>query len=234
MAACPSGRRRCRWVRWGAASTRANTKAWAKSNVWINGFHLFYESGNNTDYLLFLSRALMALFSVALGGLVFAWSRRLWATRADWLSLALYCFCPNFLALPRCHVRCGDGARPAGSLRRRSGGSRELTWKSGVWSSPVVALTAVRILLCAAASQFFALIGGGFRLRSEETPGRGPWGATRKIPGLARQARDVRRLHSALAFSGRVGGDWAFFGFDIRRWPPGMPRRRISFWAGWS
>jgi len=65
---------------WLAADARLDTtdrRAWGNSNVWILGHRFFYESGNNTDYLLLLSRAILALSGVALGLLIFIWSRRL-------------------------------------------------------------------------------------------------------------------------------------------------------------
>jgi len=85
---------------WVAGGARMDTTdpAWARSNVWIIGHRFFFGSGNNTDYLLLLTRATMALLGVALGWLIFAWSRRLWGDAGGLFSLGLYALCPNFLA----------------------------------------------------------------------------------------------------------------------------------------
>lgn len=72
--------------------------AWQAGDVWNYGHAFFYEEGNSTDEILFLSRAMIALFSAATGLLVFFWSRALFGWRGAFLSLALYAFCPAFLA----------------------------------------------------------------------------------------------------------------------------------------
>ena len=85
---------------WVAAGAHMDTTdaAWGESNVWLLGHRFFYRSGNNTDYLLLLTRATMAMLGVGLGWLIFAWSRRLWGDAGGLLSLGLYALCPNFLA----------------------------------------------------------------------------------------------------------------------------------------
>lgn len=85
---------------WALADARldADEAAWNGSNVWLVGDNLFYQEGNNTDFLLLCSRALMALTGTALGLLIFAWSRRLWGDAGGLFSLALFTFSPNFLA----------------------------------------------------------------------------------------------------------------------------------------
>jgi len=217
------------WVAAGARFDTGNTKAWAKSNVWINGFHLFYESGNNTDYLLFLSRALMALFSVALGGLVFAWSRRLWGDAGGLLSLALYCFCPNFLA--HAPLATSDVAMALGLLAACGAfwwQSRELTWKSGVVSVAVVALTAVTKFSFVLLLPIFALM-VAVRLRSEE-PLVVALGAPREI--RAWRGKLAMFALSALAhLLAAWAVIWAFFGLRYSAVGPGMPPQTDFFWA---
>ena len=51
---------------------------WSLSHLWLISHKFLYESGNNTDFMLATARAMMALWSVATGLLVFGWSRRLW------------------------------------------------------------------------------------------------------------------------------------------------------------
>jgi hypothetical protein len=85
---------------WVAAGARMDTAdaTWKESNVWLIGHRFFFGSGNNTDYLLLLTRATMATLGVGLGLLIFAWSRRLWGDAGGLFSLGLYALCPNFLA----------------------------------------------------------------------------------------------------------------------------------------
>lgn len=71
---------------------------WQRSHVWLISQHFLFESGNNTDFLLFSARAAMVLWSVATGLLVFFWSRRMWGETGALLSLALYSLSPTTLA----------------------------------------------------------------------------------------------------------------------------------------
>ena len=72
--------------------------AWDRSHVWLMGQYFFFEAGNNTEFMLLLARSGMALWSVATGLLVFAWSRSLWGNRGGLLSLSLFAFSPTALA----------------------------------------------------------------------------------------------------------------------------------------
>lgn len=58
----------------------------------------FYTSGNDADRMLLLGRAMIALFGVCLGALLFAWSRRLLGNASAFLTLGLFAFCPTMLA----------------------------------------------------------------------------------------------------------------------------------------
>jgi hypothetical protein len=53
---------------------------------------------NNADELLFWSRMPILLLGVALAVLIFSWSRELFGFAGGVLSLALFCFDPNFIA----------------------------------------------------------------------------------------------------------------------------------------
>lgn len=75
-----------------------NPDLWRKSSIWNIAQDFFFESGNNTDFLLLCSRSMMLFWSVAAGLLVFAWSRSLWGTPAGLGSLALFCISPTTLA----------------------------------------------------------------------------------------------------------------------------------------
>ncbi len=74
------------------------SRYWRRCDLWNFGYQFFYNSGNNPETMLRLSRAFMALLSVALGLLVYLWSRRLFGPAGGILSLALYALCPAVLA----------------------------------------------------------------------------------------------------------------------------------------
>lgn len=71
---------------------------WQHADVWRYGHALFYEQGIPTGEYLWAGRCMIALFSAATGLLVFFWSRALFGWRGAFLSLALFVFCPAFLA----------------------------------------------------------------------------------------------------------------------------------------
>lgn len=71
--------------------------AWQKSSVWHVGQQFFYELGNPIDAMLFRARAMSALLGVALGLLVYVWSRHLFGDIGGLLSLVLFTFCPTLL-----------------------------------------------------------------------------------------------------------------------------------------
>ena len=82
----------------GARFPTLNQHAWIISDVWEMGFQFFYKLGNNLAALLLFGRAMIALFGVALGWLVWRWARGLWGDGGGLLSLALFAFCPTMLA----------------------------------------------------------------------------------------------------------------------------------------
>ncbi len=86
------------WRMAGAYIPTTDTAAWGRSDVWTVGDETFFRSGNDTLYLIAWSHAFMAMISVALGALVFAWSRRLWGDGGGVFSLTLFAFSPTFLA----------------------------------------------------------------------------------------------------------------------------------------
>jgi hypothetical protein len=64
------------------------TELWAVSDVWNIGQYLLFD-GNPVELMLATSRAVMILWGVASGLLVFAWSRCLWGSWGACFSLAL-------------------------------------------------------------------------------------------------------------------------------------------------
>ncbi len=85
------------WIE-GARFPRLDQDYWQVSDVWVMGHQFFYENGEDHFPRLMQARAMAALFSVALGALIFAWSRRLFGTAGAFLSLTFYAFSPTFLA----------------------------------------------------------------------------------------------------------------------------------------
>jgi hypothetical protein len=71
---------------------------WRDSESWVMGHEFFYETGEDHFPRLMAARAMTALFSVATGALVFAWSRRLFGTAGGFVSLLFFTFCPTWLA----------------------------------------------------------------------------------------------------------------------------------------
>src|SRR5262249_24505740 len=72
--------------------------AWRTANVWEMADQFLYQLGNDADALLLGGRAMVALFGLGLGLVVYLWTRRLFGEAAGLLSLTLYAFCPSMLA----------------------------------------------------------------------------------------------------------------------------------------
>ncbi len=85
------------WIR-GARFPTLNQPYWRLSDSWVMGHEFLYETGEDHFPRLMAARAMTALFSVALGALVFCWSRRLFGTAGGFTSLAFFVFCPTLLA----------------------------------------------------------------------------------------------------------------------------------------
>ena len=72
--------------------------AWRDSNVWSLGYQWFFKMGNDATGMLRRGRAVSGLLAVALGALVWWWSRRLFGPAGGLLSLLLYVLSPTILA----------------------------------------------------------------------------------------------------------------------------------------
>lgn len=221
------------WVLDGARMdiTGPDSHAWPESDVWHIGHAFFFRTGNNTDYLLLLSRAVMALTGTALGLLIFAWSRALWGDAGGLLSLALYAFCPNFLAhaplatsdvtMTLCLLAaCGAFWRQTRSLDGQS-----LTASVLATALATVAKFSFGLLL-----PIFALI-TLVRLASAE-PLRVRFGRGRELQtcqGKLGAILAVAVVHGIAAWI----AIWACFGFRFSAVGPGMPVQTDFFWP-WS
>ena len=62
------------------------------------GHEFFYETGEDHFPMLMEARAMTALLSVALGALIFFWSRALFGAAGAFVSLAFFAFSPTVLA----------------------------------------------------------------------------------------------------------------------------------------
>ena len=71
---------------------------WQTSEVQAVGHQFFYETGHDHFPMLMAGRAMIVLFNVATGLLIFGWSRRLFGLPGAFVSLGLFVFSPNFLA----------------------------------------------------------------------------------------------------------------------------------------
>jgi hypothetical protein len=71
---------------------------WKTSEVQPIGHQFFYETGHDHFPMLMAGRAMIVLFNLATGVLVFCWSRRLFGTAGAFVSLTLFTFSPTFLA----------------------------------------------------------------------------------------------------------------------------------------
>ena len=76
----------------------ANEDAWRVSDIWDLGGRFFFDAGNDVEAMLWRARCMNALLAVALGTLVYAWSRRLFGPGGGMLSLLLYATSPTILA----------------------------------------------------------------------------------------------------------------------------------------
>lgn len=74
------------------------TTIWLKSRMANVGDEFFYRVGNDADAMLIQGRAMMALFGVALGALIFFYARAAFGIGAAFISLTLFAFCPTMLA----------------------------------------------------------------------------------------------------------------------------------------
>ena len=86
------------WLDGASFPPLAGNDYWRTSDAWILGHQFFYETGEDHFPRLMAGRAMCALFGVAVGCLVFGWSRRLFGPAGALVSLGFFTFSPSFLA----------------------------------------------------------------------------------------------------------------------------------------
>jgi hypothetical protein len=67
-----------------------------EANQW--GYQMIFNSGNNADQLLFVSRAIIALLTVLLALAIFLWTKSLFGTASALAALVIIAFEPSFIA----------------------------------------------------------------------------------------------------------------------------------------
>lgn len=78
-----------------------NGISWRTSDTWALGAEFLYQLGNDAHAMLRKARSMMILLSIAFGGVIFAWSRRLFGPAGALVSLTLYALSPTILAHAR-------------------------------------------------------------------------------------------------------------------------------------
>ena len=76
----------------------AKSGGWRDSDTWALADQWFNRMGNDTTAMLARGRAVSGLLTVALGAMVWLWSRRLFGPAGGMLSLVLYAINPAILA----------------------------------------------------------------------------------------------------------------------------------------
>jgi hypothetical protein len=74
---------------------------WNKAFVWKIAYDFFFTRGNDPDRMLRTGRRMILVFGMALGLLVYAWSRQFFGPAGGMISLLLYVLSPNLLAHSR-------------------------------------------------------------------------------------------------------------------------------------
>ncbi|HVU87090.1 MAG TPA: hypothetical protein VHD36_07200 [Pirellulales bacterium] len=72
--------------------------SWDEGSPWEISDHFLFHSGNDLESMLRRGRAVIGLASVALGLVVYLWSRKLFGAYGGLISLTLYAFSPTILA----------------------------------------------------------------------------------------------------------------------------------------
>jgi hypothetical protein len=191
---------------------------WRKSEAWVLGHEFFYETGEDHFPRLMAARAMIALFSVATGLLIFLWSLAWFGEVGGLLSLGLFCFSPPFLAHGA--LATSDVCMTFFLLAATGAWWRQLhdgSWGNVALSAVVFGLACVAkfsavLLLPMFAVMAVAAIGSAQPLRI----GRRSCTSTgQKIGAVAVMAA----AHALVA----LVTIWAFYGFRYSAFNPGLP-----------
>jgi 4-amino-4-deoxy-L-arabinose transferase-like glycosyltransferase len=183
---------------------------WRTSEAQVIGYQFFYETGRDHWPLLMAGRAMIALFSVGTGLLVFCWARRLFGTAAGFFSLSLYALCPNVLA--HAALTTSDTAAVFFLLASVGAFWRHLTapsWSRNLLSALVFALACVSKFSAVLLLPMMALL-LAWRIAREPAATRSRWW---------RLAAEGVAAHVGVT----VFVIWAFYGFRYSAFAPGLP-----------
>jgi len=188
----------------------ADNVYWRTSDASVIGHQFFYETGHDHWPMLMAGRALMTLFSVATGLLIFCWARGLFGTPAGFFSLTLYALCPNILA----HAPLATSDLTAVFFLLAGLGAFWRHLNHPAWSNGL--LSAVTFGLACVAKYSAALL-------PPLMLGLLAWRILRDPPAQRRrwwsQAALTLGGHALVA----IVIIWAFYGFRYRGFAPGVP-----------
>lgn len=208
-----------------------NDDAWLNGNVWRVGHAFFFQLGNDHAAMLAAGRAMNALLSGVLCGVIFFWSRQLFGVHGAWISFLLAVFSPTLLA-------------HGGLVTSDTAGALGFVLATLAWWRLLRHVTAANILLAGAAvgllavSKFSAVLFApmaisllGVRiLRTRGLPVR--WLCfTHTFQGVARIPLIGAGACAVLLLC--VAVIWAFYGFRFSASPPNAPDG-ASFMQNWG
>ncbi len=197
--------------------------AWTEADIWVFGHQFFYESGNPTDLMIFAGRAMISLFSVGTGLLIFFWSRRLFGTRGAFLSLGLFVFCPDFLAHGA--LATSDATMVFFLLASVTAWWWQLdamNWRRVLVSALVFAFACVAKYSAVLLAPMFAL------LAVLRFFGPRPAGEKRLELGIGIATAALAHVVCAWAMI------WLFYGFRYSAFAPGLPPPLLDFNRPWE
>jgi 4-amino-4-deoxy-L-arabinose transferase-like glycosyltransferase len=188
----------------------ADNPYWRTSDASVVGHQLFYETGQDHWPMLLAGRAMITLFSMGTGLLVFLWARRLGGDAAGFFALGLFAFDPNLLA--HAALTTSDTAAVFFLLAASGAFWRHLaqpTWRTGALSAVVFGFACVAkysaVLLLPVMAALLA------------------WRVTAAPVAECRRWWRLAPLTLASHAVAAVFVIWLFFGFRYSGFAPGLP-----------
>lgn len=193
-----------------APAAVTESPAWRESDARTICQHLFFRAGIDHWPLLMQGRALMMIFSVGTGLLIFAWARHLFGPAAGLFALTLYALDPNVLA----HAPLATSDSAAVCLLLASASAFWLalvqtTWRRALLSAVVFGLACVSKFSAVLLLPVFVILAAWRLIRTDRS---------------ARRARlgHVFRL-GLVHVVGAVAVIWIFHGFRFSGFSPELP-----------
>jgi 4-amino-4-deoxy-L-arabinose transferase-like glycosyltransferase len=200
-----------------------NRAGWWTSDVWAIGYQFFYTSQNDIDRMLWWGRGMIVLLGMALAGVVYVWSRRLFGPVGAMISLLICALSPTCLA--HGHLITSDMAATLAFVA-----SLGCLWMVLHRISAATLLVSAAVMGCLFVSKMSAVlilptavILIGIRLTSGQ-PLVIAWRGTRLIYGRWRQLAVlsfVTALHAVVVIS----MIWLFYGFHYATFRLSQPNR---------